>query len=220
VIDIFDKSPTVHPTAWVAPGAVVAGAVTLGAGSSVWYTAVLRADLDTISVGANSNVQDGCILHADPGLPLSIGTSVSIGHRAVIHGCTVDDDVLIGMGAVILNRAHIGAGSIIAAGAVVLEGTEVPPGSLVAGIPGRVRRAITDPERDTIIRNAQEYAQLASAHSAAGQSSRKDTAMITPQFGDNAPSPGATSSPAMTEHVVAEAPDRGGLGTRAERRQP
>ncbi len=168
MLEIFGRSPDIDSTSWVAPDAVLSGAVTLGAGSSVWFTAVLRADLADITIGTGSNVQDGCVLHADPDLPLTIGADVSIGHRAVVHGCTVGDNVLIGMGAVVLNGARIGDGSIIAAGSVVLEGTEVPPGSLVAGLPGKVRRALTEEERAAITRNAEEYAKLAAAYRAAG----------------------------------------------------
>ena len=164
LIPINDRSPHVSDKAWVAPGAVLAGDVTLGDRSSVWYTAVVRADMESISVGERSNVQDGCVLHADPGLPLTIGSGVSIGHRAVLHGCTIGDDVLVGMGAVVLNGARIGAGSIVAAGAVVLEGAEVPPGSLVAGLPAKIRRELTEDEQATIALNAEAYCGLADTH--------------------------------------------------------
>lgn len=158
------RRPQVDPEAWIAPGAVLAGAVTVGARSSVWYTAVLRADCDTITVAEGSNIQDGTIVHADPGFPVTIGEGVSIGHRAVLHGCTIEDDCLIGMGAVVLNGAVIGRGSLIAAGAVVLEGTTVPPGSLVAGVPGKVRRELTEDERAATRRNAADYRALYPAH--------------------------------------------------------
>ncbi|MCL8026863.1 gamma carbonic anhydrase family protein [Nocardioides bruguierae] len=157
-------APTLDPSAWVAPGAVVVGDVRLGACSSVWYTAVLRADGDTIAVGTDSNVQDGSVLHTDPGFPLTLGDRVSVGHRAVLHGCTVEDDVLVGMGAIVMNGAVVGAGSIIGAGAVLAEGACVPPGSLVLGLPGRVRREVTDAERVTITRNAEQYVRLAGLH--------------------------------------------------------
>lgn len=168
MFEIFGRSPDIDPTCWVAPDAVLAGAVTLSAGSSVWFSAVLRADLADITIGAGSNVQDGCVLHADPDLPLTIGAHVSIGHRAVVHGCTVGNNVLVGMSAVVLNGARIGDGSIIAAGSVVLEGTEVPPGSLVAGLPAKVRRPLTEEEQAGITRNAEEYSKLAAAYRAAG----------------------------------------------------
>ncbi len=152
-----DWTPEVDPEAFVAAGATLVGAVRLGADASVWYAAVIRADGAPIEVGAGSNVQDGAVLHADPGLPVRVGERCSIGHRAVVHGCTVGDDALVGMGAVVLNGAVVGAGSLVAAGTVVLEGAEVPPGSLVAGIPGKVKREVTDAERERIRSGAATY---------------------------------------------------------------
>ena len=160
-------APSVAPTAWVAPDAVLVADVHLADGASVWYGAVLRADGDRIDVGAGTNLQDGVVVHADPGLPVSLGAGVSVGHRAVLHGCTVEDDVLIGMGAVVLNGARVGRGSLVAAGTVVLEGTEVPPGSLVAGVPGKVRRATTEAEQQRIVENAASYRALRDRHAAA-----------------------------------------------------
>jgi carbonic anhydrase/acetyltransferase-like protein (isoleucine patch superfamily) len=139
----------------------------VGAGSSVWYTAVVRADLDSVSIGNESNVQDGAVLHADPGFPLTVGDRVSIGHRAILHGCTVEDDVLVGMGAVVMNGAVVGEGSLVAAGAVVLEGMRIPPGSLVTGLPGKVRRELAHPEREATRLNAAVYRDLATSHAAA-----------------------------------------------------
>lgn len=156
--------PDVSETAWVAGGATLIGRVLLGARSSVWFTAVLRADGDRIVVGEETNVQDGVVVHADPGLPVSVGNRVSVGHRAVLHGCTIDDDVLIGMGAVVLNGAHIGKGALVAAGAVVLEGTTVPPGALVAGVPAKVRRQLTDEEVAAARSNADAYVRLATRY--------------------------------------------------------
>lgn len=164
---IDGKRPSLHDTAWVAPGAVLAGAVTLGAETGVWYTAVLRGDMDSITVGEGSNIQDGTIVHADPGFPVTIGSGVSVGHRAVLHGCSIEDDCLIGMGAVVLNGARIGAGSLVAAGAVVLEGAEIPPGSLVAGLPAKVRRPLTDDEKAGTRVNAAAYRELAKTHATA-----------------------------------------------------
>lgn len=160
------RTPEVDPTAWIADDATLVGATTIGAGASVWYASVVRADGDAITVGERSNIQDGCVLHADPGFPLTIGSGVSVGHRAVLHGCTVEDDVLVGMGAVVMNGAVIGTGSLVAAGAVVLEGTVVPPGSLVAGLPAKVRRPTTEEERAGIRFNADGYAELARVHHA------------------------------------------------------
>jgi len=152
-----DWTPEVDPEAFVAAGAPLVGAVRLGRDASVWYSAVIRADGSPIEVGAGSNVQDGSVLHSDPDFPVRVGERCTIGHRAVVHGCTVGDDALIGMGAVVLNGAVIGDGCVVAAGSVVLEGTEVPPGSLVAGIPGRVKREVTDAERERIRSGTESY---------------------------------------------------------------
>jgi carbonic anhydrase/acetyltransferase-like protein (isoleucine patch superfamily) len=153
--------PEVDADAWVAPGAVVVGAARLLARSSVWYAAVVRADGDSIELGEGSNLQDGCVMHTDPGFPLVVGAGVSVGHRAVLHGCTVEDDVLVGMGAVLLNGSRVGRGSLVAAGAVLLEGTEVPPGSLVAGVPAKVRRELTADELAGVRDNARQYEERA-----------------------------------------------------------
>ncbi|MFI7066745.1 gamma carbonic anhydrase family protein [Kribbella sp. NPDC050124] len=158
--------PWIAVDAWVAPTATLAGRVLLGSHASVWYGATLRADQDAISIGMRSNVQDGCVLHTDPGHPVSVGCDVSVGHRAILHGCVVEDGVLVGMGAVLMNGAVIGTGSIIAAGSVVLEGTHVPPSSLVAGVPGKVRRPTTDDERSGTLDNASSYVDLARKHAA------------------------------------------------------
>jgi carbonic anhydrase/acetyltransferase-like protein (isoleucine patch superfamily) len=162
-----EARPEIDADAWVAPGAVVVGTARLFARSSVWFGAVIRADGDSVELGEGSNLQDGCVMHTDPGFPLVVGAGVSVGHRAVLHGCTIADDVLIGMGAVVLNGARIGAGSLVAAGAVVLEGAEVPPGSLVAGVPGKVRRELSEQERASILLNAEAYRHLAVTHAAA-----------------------------------------------------
>ena len=160
------RAPFVHDDAFVAAGAVIVGDVRLAAGSSVWYNAVLRAEAEPIVLGEDANLQDTVVCHVDAGFPLTIGRGVSVGHGAVLHGCTVEDDCLIGMGATVLNGAVIGAGSLVAAGAVVLEGTVVPPGSLVAGVPGKVRRELTDAERDGIRRNATAYLRHVEEHTA------------------------------------------------------
>ena len=137
--------PTVHPTAFVAPNATVLGDVFIGAEASIWFTSVLRGDVDKIFVGSQSNIQDGSIVHVDIGFPCNIGKRVGVGHRAIVHGCIIEDECLIGMGSVILNGVHIGGGSVIAAGAVVPEGMRIPPGSLVMGVPGRIVRQV-DPD--------------------------------------------------------------------------
>ena len=139
-------TPAVHESAFIAPSASVIGKATLAENSSAFYGVSVRADTAAITVGAGSNLQDNVVLHADPGFPCTVGARVSVGHSAVVHGCTVEDDCLIGMSATILNGAVIGAGSLIAAGAVVLEGTVVPPRSLVAGVPAKVRRELSDEE--------------------------------------------------------------------------
>jgi carbonic anhydrase/acetyltransferase-like protein (isoleucine patch superfamily) len=166
----FDGAvPSVDPTAWLAPSARVIGAVTIGPRTGVYFGAVVRGDKSRIVVGAGSNLQDGVIVHAAPGFPASIGSGVSVGHAAVLHGCTIEDDCLIGMGAIVLNGAVIGTGSMIAAGAVVLEGVSIPPGSLVAGVPGKVRRELSATERDGVVQNATGYVDLTAAYrSAAG----------------------------------------------------
>lgn len=156
--------PRVDETAWVAPGAVLAGDVRLLPGSSLWYSSVLRAEAERIEIGPSSNLQDNVSGHVDRGFPLLLGSGVSVGHGATLHGCTIEDDVLVGMGATILNGAVIGAGSLIAAGTVVLEHTVVPPRSLVAGVPGKVRREITDEEFARIQRNAETYLHHTALH--------------------------------------------------------
>ncbi|MYQ45173.1 gamma carbonic anhydrase family protein [Streptomyces sp. SID4985] len=166
IVGIGGKEPKIDPDAFVAPMASVIGDVTLGAGSSVWYGAVVRGDAERIAVGADANVQDNVTLHADPGFPLSIGERVSIGHNAVVHGATVEDDCLIGMGATVLNGAVIGAGSLVAAQALVPQGMVVPPGSLVAGVPAKVKRALSEEERQGVTLNGTLYAELAKTHRA------------------------------------------------------
>lgn len=157
-------TPAVHDSVFVAPTASIIGNATLARDSSAFYGVSVRADTAAISVGEGSNLQDNVVLHADPGFPCTVGEHVSVGHAAVVHGCTVEDDCLIGMGATVLNGAVIGAGSLVAAGAVVLEGTVVPPRSLVAGVPGKVRRELTEEEYDGVRANAARYRELAAAH--------------------------------------------------------
>lgn len=156
--------PTIHPDAFIHPAAHVLGDVTLGARASVWPTAVLRGDSAPIVVGAESNLQDAVILHVDRGVPCTIGARVAIGHRAIVHGATVHDDCLIGMGAIVLNGAVVGRGSIVGAGALVTEGMIVPPDSLVLGIPGRVVRSTTPHERERIAKTVAAYLELQAEH--------------------------------------------------------
>lgn len=143
---------------------MVLGDVTLGPRSSVWYGAVLRGDMAAIVVGADTNLQDGTIVHVDLGKPARIGARVGVGHRAILHACTVADDCLIGMGAILLNDVHIGTGSVVAAGAVVPEGTRVPPGSLVVGVPARVTRPVDAELRARIRQTWEHYVAEAERH--------------------------------------------------------
>jgi carbonic anhydrase/acetyltransferase-like protein (isoleucine patch superfamily) len=159
-----DAHPEVAPSAWVAPGAYVIGDVHLGEQSSVWYGAVLRGDTEPIRVGARTNIQDGCILHADPGYPAIVGEDCVVGHRAVVHGCVIEGGCLIGMGATILNGARIGEGSIVAAGALVPEGKEYPAGSLIVGIPAKAAKEVSEEQTQDIARGVREYVERAAPH--------------------------------------------------------
>lgn len=138
-----DLIPEIAADAWVAPGARVMGRVALRAAASVWFNAVLRGDNELIEIGERSNVQDGCVLHTDPGFPLTIGADCTIGHGAILHGCTIGEGSLIGMGAVVLNGAKIGKGCLIGAKSLIPEGKVIPDGSLVMGVPGKVVRELT-----------------------------------------------------------------------------
>lgn len=149
---------------WIHETAVVLGRVTLGDDVSVWPTAVIRGDVEQIVIGARSNVQDGAVIHADPGVPTIIGEECVIGHRAVVHGTVLEDGVLVGMGAVVLNRVRVGTGSIIGAGAVVTEGMQIPPGSLVLGVPAKVVRALDAEQQAGIRANAARYVVLKEHH--------------------------------------------------------
>ena len=157
-------TPQLGTGTWVDETAVLIGRVVLGDRSSVWPQAVLRGDTDLISVGDESNVQDGAVLHADEGVPCTVGARVTIGHRAIVHGCRVDDESLIGMGAIVMNHAHIGAGCLVAAGAVVPEGMQVPAGHLVRGIPAKPVRVLTDDELEGLRRSAAHYVSMIERH--------------------------------------------------------
>ena len=150
-------APQVDDSAFVAPSAIIEGRVLVGARASIWPLAVLRGDEDTITVGEETNVQDGVVMHADPGFPATLGSRVTVGHRAVVHGARVDDDCLVGIGAILLNGVHLGAGSLVGAGAVLPEGMKVPPGSVVLGVPGRVVRPVTERQRKRIQDSAASY---------------------------------------------------------------
>ena len=149
-----------HPTAFIAPGAVVVGDVTLGARSSVWFNAVLRGDVDRIEVGEDSNLQDNSVVHVDEGSPALIGARVTIGHGAVIHGCSIEDDCLVGMGAVVLTGARIGTGSLVGAGALVREAQVIAPGSIALGMPAKVAGQVTEAHRAGMRRGFEHYVAL------------------------------------------------------------
>lgn len=159
-----EQTPRVDATAWVAPSATLVGGVRIGAQVGVYDGAVLRAEDATIHIGARSNLQDNVVVHAGLAWSVHVGTGVVVGHAAVVHGCTVEDDVLVGMGAILLNGCVIGTGSVVGAGALVTEGVHVPPGSLVLGSPGRVVRPTTDQERAGVREGAQHYVDLLDRH--------------------------------------------------------
>jgi carbonic anhydrase/acetyltransferase-like protein (isoleucine patch superfamily) len=159
-----DSVPSVHPEAWVAPGAVVVGRVALGRAVNVWYGAVLRADDDEIVIGPECNIQDLCCLHVDAGEPIRLEERVTVGHHATVHGAEVGTGALIGIGAVVLGGSQIGAGTLVAAGSVVRPGLRVPAGVLFAGVPGRVIRELTDEDRATFAESAVNYVARADRH--------------------------------------------------------
>ena len=156
----------IHPTAFLARGAIVLGDVHLGRDASVWYHTVIRGDTERIAIADETNLQDLTLVHADPGVPCLVGRRVSVGHRAILHGCIVEDDCLIGMGAILLNGVRVGTGSVIAAGAVLREGMEVPPDSVVVGVPGRVARPVDEALRARIEHTWRHYVAAARRHSA------------------------------------------------------
>ncbi len=159
-----DSAPSVHPGAWIAPGAVVVGAVSIGRASSVWYGAVLRGDDDQISVGDECNIQDLCCIHVDAGELAVLEDGVSLGHHATVHGALVGAGALIGIGAVVLGGARIGPGTLVAAGAVVLPGSVVPAGVLYAGVPGKVVRELTEDDVERLRRTSSGYVERAGRH--------------------------------------------------------
>lgn len=156
--------PEVHPEAYVAEGAVLVGRVTVEAEASIWFNAVLRGDNEPISVGRGANVQDGAVVHTDPGFPCRIGDAVTVGHNAILHGCTVFAGATVGMGATVLNGAIVGEEALVAANALVPEGMEIPPRALVAGIPARVRRELTAEEVARFARGAEGYVARSRAY--------------------------------------------------------
>ena len=156
-----DKTPTVDPTAWVAESAQVIGAVSLGVDASIWFGAVLRGDTEMLTIGRGSNVQDGSVLHADSGQPTTVGEGVTIGHLVMLHGCTIGDDSLVGIGSVILNGARIGRNCLVGARALVTEGKTFPDGSLIVGSPAVAVRTLTDEQIEGLRRSALHYVENA-----------------------------------------------------------
>lgn len=154
------KYPQIDSTAYIAPGAQVVGDVCLKQNASVWHNAVLRGDIDKITVGANSNVQDNCTLHCDFGIELVIGENVTVGHNAVLHSCVIGDDTLIGMGAMLLGGVRVGKNCLVAAGAVLTPNTVIPDGSMVMGFPAKIKRKLTEQEKLDILSNAAVYVKL------------------------------------------------------------
>ncbi len=162
------RTPEVHETAWVAENAALIGKVRVHADASVWFGAVVRGDIDEIELGPGSNLQDNVVVHTELGSPAIVGAGVSVGHGAVVHGCTIEDGCLIGMNATVLTGAVVGRDSLVAAGSVVLEGTVVPPRSLVAGVPGKVRRELTDEEVEGLHGNSARYVTRADVYRSQG----------------------------------------------------
>ena len=154
-------APQLHPSVFVAVGAVVVGDVQVGEDASIWFNAVVRGDTEPIRIGQRTNIQDGAVLHADPGFPCVLADGVTVGHRAIVHGATVEPNVVVGMGAIVLNGARIGENSIIGAGAVVTEGAIIPPGSLALGVPAKVVRQLSEEEIERGRRSAEHYVRLA-----------------------------------------------------------
>jgi len=154
------RTPRIDADAWIADTATVVGDVSIGPTSSVYYSAVIRGDTESITIGTRVNIQDAAVVHADPGFPARIGDDISVGHGAVLHGCTVESGCLVGMNATVLNGAVVGEQSLVAANALIPEGAVIPPRSLVAGVPGRVRRELSDSEIGSLLRNVHQYAEM------------------------------------------------------------
>jgi carbonic anhydrase/acetyltransferase-like protein (isoleucine patch superfamily) len=163
------KVPKVAASAYIDPSAQVIGDITIGERSSIWPNVSARGDVSSITIGDESNVQDNSVLHCDEGFPLIIGDRVTVGHMAMLHGCTIEEDSLIGIGAIVLNGAKIGKGSVIAASALIPEGMQIPPYSMVMGVPGKVRREITEDERERFKLNCKHYVELAEQYRAEQQ---------------------------------------------------
>jgi len=157
IFSLGEHVPSIPASAYIAPGATIIGRVSMGEHSSVWPSAVVRADDDTIVIGANTNIQDGAVLHVDPGYPMSIGANVTVGHQAMLHGCTIGDGTLVGIQAIVYNRAVIGNDCLVAAGAVITEGKVFPDRSLIVGAPATLRRQLTDEDIAGMRANVDAY---------------------------------------------------------------
>ncbi len=164
ILPIDGKSPRIAGDVFIAPTAVIIGDVTIAEGASIWYGVVLRGDMEPITIGRDTNIQDNCTVHTDYGHPTLIGAGVSVGHNAVVHGCTIEEDCLVAMGALVLSGAVIRRGSVVAAGAVVREGQEVGPGQLVAGMPAALKRSVPAAELEGFLRPVANYRKLARMH--------------------------------------------------------
>lgn len=161
---INDKSPLIDDTSYIAPNATVLGDVAVGANSGIWFGAIVRGDVNSIRIGSRTNIQDLCVLHVDRENSLDVGDDTSIGHRAILHGCSVGNKVLVGMGAIIMNGSAVGDESVVAAGALVTEGTIIPRRSLVIGLPAKVKRELSEDEVAAISKNAMNYVGYAEAY--------------------------------------------------------
>ena len=157
--------PVIHQTAFIAPGAIVVGRVEIGPRTSIWYNTVVRGDVDSVKIGADTSIQDGSILHEHAGFPLVVGNRVTVGHRVLLHGCTVEDGAYIGMGAIVLNGARIGSEAVVGAGSLVLQGQEIPAGMLALGSPARVIRPIKNEERERFYGAVGRYLKMTDMHS-------------------------------------------------------
>jgi carbonic anhydrase/acetyltransferase-like protein (isoleucine patch superfamily) len=173
VLSFFGKAPKIHDSAFIAPGARIVGDVEIGPDASIWYNCVLRGDINRIVIGARSNLQDGTVVHVegpgadDEGLPTIVGEDALIGHMAILHGCTLGDRAFVGMGAVVMDRCHVGSGGLLAAGAMLTPGKSLPPGQLWAGRPARFVRELSEAERDAMLEQSLGYVENARRHKAA-----------------------------------------------------
>ncbi|HIC88371.1 MAG TPA: gamma carbonic anhydrase family protein [Anaerolineae bacterium] len=166
--DCKRRPEKIHPSVFVADTARIFGDVTIGADSGVWYGAVIRGDVESITIGMRTSIQDGSVIHADVGYPTVIGDEVTVGHGAIVHGATVEDGALIGIGAIVLNGARVGAGALVAAGALILEGSVIPPRTLAVGVPAKVVRELTDEQLARMREGVQHYVELARAYQEVG----------------------------------------------------